>query len=65
MIDTLGLPLDQARRLLTAQGYSVSDMEVRSRKGTEGGELRVVRVRKKDDGTVELGFSRFVTDIRA
>jgi len=57
----LGYELERARALLEAEGYSVSCVETRSRKGIEGNEARVVRQREAN-GAVELTYSIFKTD---
>lgn len=59
----LGLPLEEAEELLARDGFVVETVETRSRKGVDGRELRVVRVREipADSPTVQLTYSRFKT----
>ena len=62
MISVLGLPLEEAERLLREAGYTVKRVETRSRKGVNGNEARVVRQRSLDSGEIELVYSVFKTD---
>ena len=60
----LGLELQLACDLLEAEGYRVQTQELRSRKGLDGNEARVIRVCPHDGGSVELCWSLFKTDLR-
>ncbi len=59
MTDVLGLELSEAVRRLEREGYAVTAAEVRSRKGTDGQENRVVRQQILDDGRVSLTYALF------
>ena len=61
MIDTLGFPLWDAERRLRDAGYSVRLREVRSKKGVEGGEARVLRQTEAEDGAIELTYAYCIT----
>ena len=63
MRNVLGLPLATAVALLTADGYAVETAETRSRKGTEGADLRVLRQREHD-GTVNILYAAFTTTLQ-
>ncbi len=65
MIDTLGLPLAWAEKLLSDAGYSVRTLEVRSRKGVEGGDARVLRQKVAGDGAAELTYAYCITKPKA
>lgn len=59
----VGLPLDRAEALLTAQGISVSFEEARSKKGVPGGtQARVIRQQMTDDTHAALVYSVFRTE---
>lgn len=60
MISVLGYELSRAVELLEAQGYRVSCVETRSRKGVDGSETRVIRQRIAD-GQAELVWAVFKT----
>lgn len=60
MISVLGYELSRAVELLEAQGYRVSCVETRSRKGVDGSEKRVIRQRIAD-GQAELVWAVFKT----
>lgn len=62
MKNVLGIELHHAEELLRAEGESVQTLEVRSRKGVNGNEARVVRQCVRDDGTVVLTYAIFKTD---
>ena len=61
MISVLGYELQRAKQLLEESGYAVCCTEIRSRKGVEGNEARVVRQLEKE-GCVELVYAIFKTD---
>lgn len=63
MRELLGLPLEAAVGLLVRDGFAVETVETRSKKGVDGQELRVVRVREipSEIPTVQLTYSRFRT----
>lgn len=63
MTDVLGLPLDRATDLTSAQGKSVRLVEVRSKKGGKGDDRRVIRC-TEEDGTTVLYWSAFQTTIQ-
>ncbi len=65
MTNVLGMELSAAEQLLTAEGYTVTAEEIRSRKGVEGGsDKRVIRVRRAGTGnTVCLAYSVFNTAV--
>ena len=50
-------------RLLEAEGYRVETVEARSRKGVNGDSLRVIRVLKLDEKTVQITYSEFLTNV--
>jgi len=58
----LGLPVEEAVRILEAEGCAVRLIETRSRKGVNGNEARVVRQRVLVSGETELIYSVFKTD---
>ncbi len=62
MISVLGYELAHAIELLEAEGYTVTCVETRSRKGVEGNEARVVRERISH-GQAELVYAVFLTEI--
>ena len=49
--------------MLEAEGYRVETVEVRSRKGVNGDSLRVIRVLKLDEKTVQITYSEFLTNV--
>ena len=57
----LGLPLGQATELLKREKIPFVLREVRSKKGTDGSDLRVIRQTEKPDGTMELCYAAFRT----
>ena len=62
----LGWPLNRAKAYLQEAGYAVVLEEVRSRKGIEGGEKRVVRQREQEEAgerSVLLTWAAFQTDV--
>lgn len=61
MISVLGYELQRGKQLLEEMGYTVCCTEIRSRKGVEGNEGRIVRQLEKD-GCVELVYAIFKTD---
>ena len=65
MIDTQGFPLESAVRLLRDAGCVVRSQEVRSKKGVEGGEARVLRQTETADGAVELTYAYCKTEPEA
>ena len=48
---------------LKKAGYDVAVVEVSAKKRIDGGEGRVIRQRKLQDGRIELSYSLFHTDI--
>ncbi len=59
----LGLPLEQAKALLAAQGVVCSALEVRSKKGIAGGtDARIVRQIMRGEGRAELLYALFRTE---
>ena len=63
MTGLLGLPPEKAAAILEAEGYRVETVEARSRKGVNGDSLRVIRVRKLDEKTVQITYSEFLTNV--
>ena len=63
MTDVLGLELSEAVKRLERDGFAVTTEEVRSRKGTDGQENRVVRQRLVSDGRVALTYALFSVEI--
>lgn len=65
MTDVRGMELSAAERQLRAEGYNVSSVEVRSKKGVPGGEdKRVIRVRLDErSNSVCLAYSVFNTAV--
>ena len=63
MIAVLGLPLETARGRLEKAGYRVAAVEVRSKKGLEGSDCRVIAVRETAENEAELQYARFITDV--
>ena len=63
MRELLGFPLSVAEERLRAEGYEVTSVETRSRKGQPGNELRVLRAKEMDGRRVELVYARFKTDL--
>ena len=61
MISVLGYELSAARALLEAEGFSVTAVETRSRKGVDGDRAMVVRERL-EGSRAELVWSTFKTD---
>ncbi len=59
----LGFALDDAVSELKKAGYDVAVVEVSAKKRIDGGEGRVIRQRKLQDGRIELSYSLFHTDI--
>lgn len=63
MTGLLGLPPEKAAAMLEAEGYWVETVEARSRKGVNGDSLRVIRVLKLDEKTVQITYSEFLTNV--
>ena len=63
MTGLLGLPPEKAAAMLEAEGYRVEAVEARSRKGVNGDSLRVIRVLKLDEKTVQITYSDFLTNV--
>ena len=63
MTGLLGLPPEKAAAILEAEGYRVAPVEARSRKGVNGDSLRVIRVLKLDEKTVQITYSEFLTNV--
>ena len=63
MTGLLGLPPEKAAARLEAEGYRVETVEARSRKGVNGDSLRVIRVLKLDEKTVQITYSEFLTNV--
>ena len=63
MTGLLGLPPEKAAAMLEAEGYRVETGEARSRKGVNGDSLRVIRVLKLDEKTVQITYSEFLTNV--
>lgn len=63
MTRLLGLPPEKAAAMLEAEGYRVETVEARSRKGVNGDSLRVIRVLKLDEKTVQITYSEFLTNV--
>lgn len=63
MTRLLGLPPEKAAAILEAEGYRVETVEARSRKGVNGDSLRVIRVLKLDEKTVQITYSEFLTNV--
>ena len=59
----LGFALGDAVSELKKAGYDVAVVEVSAKKRIDGGEGRVIRQRKLQDGRIELAYSLFHTDI--
>ncbi len=64
LYSVLGMELGLARERLEAEGYKVKCCELRSRKGINGDNERVIRVRECGENSVELCWSLFKTDVR-
>lgn len=64
MTTLLGLPLERATDMLTKEKTAFTLKEVRSKKGTDGDDLRVIRQTVKPDGTMELCFAAFRTKLQ-
>jgi hypothetical protein len=63
-VDVRGFALDEAVTLLQRQGYGVTTQEVRSKKGLEGNERRVVRVKLfEDKKEAALTYAQFKTAV--
>ena len=63
MTGLLGLPPEKAAAILEAEGYRVETVEARSRNGVNGDSLRVIRVLKLDEKTVQITYSEFLTNV--
>ena len=63
MTGLLGLPPEKAAAMLEGEGYRVETVEARSRKGVNGDSLRVIRVLKLDEKTVQITYSEFLTNV--
>jgi hypothetical protein len=62
LIDVLGLPLERAMHLLEQEGYTVTALETRSKKGVEGGcDARVLRQKLSDETHITLLYAVFRT----
>ena len=59
----LGFALGDAVSELKKAGYDVAVVEVSAKKRIDGGEGRVIRQHKLQDGRIELSYSLFHTDI--
>jgi hypothetical protein len=63
LISVVGLPLERAEALLSAEGISVSFEEARSKKGVHGAtDARVIRQQMADDTHATLVYSVFRTE---
>ena len=66
MTNVLGLPLEAAQAILTAEGFEVSAVEARSKKGVDGDSVRVVRQivdESAEKPAVKLIYCEFKTNI--
>ena len=61
MTNCLGFELEYAKKVLADEGFLVLLREVRSKKGVDGDECRVIRQTMTDESTVELCYSRIKT----
>jgi hypothetical protein len=60
----IGLPADEAQRLLEAQGFTVTLLEYASPRGVEDADSsRVIRVRELGNNSVEITVARFKTRV--
>ena len=63
MTSVLGLPLEQAKQILSQEGIQVTCIEVRSRKGVvDGTQSRVVRQTNLDANHASLLYAVFRTE---
>ncbi len=60
----LGLDLETAEKLLTAEGKPIRLIEVRSKKGGKGDDRRVIKTTETDAETV-VYWSAFKTEVDA
>jgi hypothetical protein len=62
--DLIGLPADEAQRLLETQGVIVTRLEYASPRGVEDADsTRVIRVRELGNNSVEITVARFKTRV--
>ncbi|MBR4907278.1 MAG: hypothetical protein IKZ44_10575 [Clostridia bacterium] len=64
MTNVLGLDLETAENLLTAEGKPIRLVEVRSKKGGKGDDRRVIKMTETETETV-VYWSAFKTEIDA
>lgn len=69
MTQVLGLPLEEAVRLLEGEGYAVELVEARSRKGVPSSDarrvIRVLELSSRPVRTAQLVYSEFKTAVDA
>lgn len=65
MEDLLGLPLEVGTDILDQKGIRYELKEARCNKGTGGSDARIIAVRERQDGSAEILYSFFVTDIKS
>lgn len=63
MTSVLGMELSAALCLLEKEGLRVQVQEVSCKKGPAGEDKRVVRQKMREDGSAELTFAGFRTEI--
>lgn len=61
MISVLGLPLQEACSRLEQENVRIVRQEVRSKKGTGGSDLRVIRQKELVGDAIELSYAAFIT----
>lgn len=64
MISVLGLELDIAIGRLEALGYDIEVLEVRSKKGQQGDQVRVIKQELTGDNRLRLSYSSFITETK-
>jgi hypothetical protein len=63
LISVLGLSPERAIELLSAEGYSVTLEEARSKKGIDGAtQPRIIRQALPDEGKIALIYAAFRTE---
>lgn len=60
----LGLELDTAVERLNQLGFEVELVEVRSRKGQQGNQNRVIKQEQTGDNRCKLSYSAFITETK-
>jgi hypothetical protein len=63
-LNLIGMDADEARRMLSGQGFDVRRIAYSSRRGVEGADsARVIRVRDSGNNSIEITVAQFRTKV--